>query len=102
MPPAARVGDATSHPTPPALGPGPGSSTVLIGKRPAWRATSDTHACVVPNPNGSPHGSGVVQKGSATVKINGLPAARLGDIVVELAGPPNAITAGEPTVIIGG
>ena len=34
--PAARAGDITSHGTP--LGPGPGSSTVLIGGRPAWRA----------------------------------------------------------------
>ena len=36
MPPAARVGDQTSHGTP--LGPDPGSANVLIGGMPAWRA----------------------------------------------------------------
>jgi uncharacterized Zn-binding protein involved in type VI secretion len=39
--------------------------------------------------------------GSTTVLINNLPAARLGDLVVE-AGPPNAIEVGAPTVLIGG
>jgi uncharacterized Zn-binding protein involved in type VI secretion len=34
------------------------------------------------------------------VLIGGLPAARQGDLVVEV-GPPNAIVAGEPTVLIG-
>ncbi|MHC5109029.1 MAG: PAAR domain-containing protein [Planctomycetota bacterium] len=37
MPAAARIGDPTSHG--PALAPGPGSSDVLIGGQPAWRAT---------------------------------------------------------------
>lgn len=35
--PAARVGDPVAHPLPPVLGPGPGSVTVLIGGKPAWR-----------------------------------------------------------------
>jgi uncharacterized Zn-binding protein involved in type VI secretion len=43
----------------------------------------------------------VVAKGSLTVLIGGLPAARMGDTIVE-AGGPNAIAAGEPTVLIGG
>ena len=47
------------------------------------------------------HGSGVVKSGSMTVLINGLPAARMGDVIVEEGGPPNAITSGDPTVIIG-
>jgi len=34
------------------------------------------------------------------VMIGGLPAARQGDTVVEVA-PPNAIAAGAPTVLIG-
>lgn len=96
MPPAARLGDPTSHGTP--LGPGPGSPNVFIGGKPAWRAVSDMHACPVASPN--PHGSGVVTMGSATVYINALPAVRQGDMIVE-AGPPNSILMGEPTVIIG-
>ncbi len=35
--PAARVSDTITHPAPPALGPGPGSPTVMIGSLPAWR-----------------------------------------------------------------
>jgi uncharacterized Zn-binding protein involved in type VI secretion len=42
----------------------------------------------------------VVAVGSATVLIGGLPAARMGDTIVE-AGPPDPIAAGEPTVLIG-
>ena len=95
--PAARLGDSTSHGTP--LVPGPGCPTVLIGGQPAWRATADTHVC--PLVDGvKPHVGGVVAVGSLTVMIGGLPAARLGDMVVE-AGAPNAIVAGAPTVMIG-
>jgi uncharacterized Zn-binding protein involved in type VI secretion len=43
----------------------------------------------------------LVALGSLTVLIGGLPAARMGDLVVE-AGPPNAIAIGCPTVMIGG
>jgi hypothetical protein len=46
MPAAARVGDMTSHGTP--LGAGPGSSNVLIGGMPAWRATTDMHTYLSP------------------------------------------------------
>jgi uncharacterized Zn-binding protein involved in type VI secretion len=95
--PAARFGDQTSHGTP--LAPGPGSLNVLIGNKPAWRATSDVHAC--PLVDGvKPHVGGVVALGSTSVLIGGLPAARQGDQVVE-AGAPNAIALGEPTVLIG-
>jgi uncharacterized Zn-binding protein involved in type VI secretion len=98
MPPAARVADMTSHGTP--LGPGPGSPTVLIGGMPAWRALADAHTC--PLVTGVvPHVGGVVAVGSLTVLIEGLPAARMGDMVVE-AGPPNAIAVGCPTVLIDG
>jgi uncharacterized Zn-binding protein involved in type VI secretion len=98
MPFAARVGDMTGHGTP--LGPSLGSPTVLIGGQPAWRAVADTHACPLLTAL-VPHVGGVVVKGSATVFINSLPAARQGDQIVE-AGPPNPIAAGLPTVIIGG
>lgn len=96
MLPAARVGDMTAHGTP--LGPGPGSTNVLIEGMPAWRAAMDSHACPLATPN--PHGAGVVPVGSTTVLINNMPAVRLGDTIVE-AGPPNTVTAGAPTVLIG-
>lgn len=98
MPPAARVGDTTSHGTP--LGPGPGSATVLIGGMPAWRAGSDFHTCPLVLPPPMPHVGGTVAMGSATVLIGGLPAARQGDSIVE-SGPPNSIAMGCPTVMIG-
>lgn len=94
--PAARFGDQTSHGTP--LAPGPGSPTVLIGGRPAWRAGTDFHACPLFNVL-VPHVGGVVTVGSPTVLIGGLPAARQGDLVAEA--PPNAIVLGEVTVLIG-
>jgi len=97
MPFAARMGDPTSHGKP--LSPGPGSANVLIGGKPAWRATADFHAC--PLVTGTvPHVGGVVAMGSTTVLINNLPAARQGDMIVE-TGPPDSIAMGEPTVIIG-
>lgn len=98
MPPAARVGDTTSHGTP--LGPGPGSVNVLIGGMPAWRATSDIHACPLVSPGPVPHVGGIIPVGSTTVLINNLPAARQGDIITE-GGPPNSIAMGCPTVLIG-
>ena len=96
MPPAARALDQTAHGTPLS---GPGSPNVLIGGQPAWRATVDFHAC--PLATGTvPHVGGVVAAGSTSVLINGFPAARQGDSIVE-SGPPNSIAAGCPTVIIG-
>jgi uncharacterized Zn-binding protein involved in type VI secretion len=61
----------------------------------------DIHSCatLLPLP---PHGTGVVIDGSSTVLINGLPACRLGDTLLEAVGPPNKIAGGCPTVIIGG
>lgn len=162
--PAARVTDNVSHPTPPMLGPGPGSLTVFVGSLPAWRGVpsavagalqsakkiceaaiktaeaatasaagtpgapaakaaeetakaaaaaqmsnmitsmaggADIHTCAMPLPI-PPHGPGVVIDGSQTVFINGLQACRMGDTVLEAVGPPNEITTGEPTVVIGG
>jgi uncharacterized Zn-binding protein involved in type VI secretion len=96
MPAAARVGDMTIHGTP--LGPGPGSATVLIGGMPAWRAGLDYHACPLVGP--PPHTGGIVKVGSSTVLINGLQAARQGDVIAE-AGAHNMISMGEPTVMIG-
>ena len=99
MPPAATLTNPTSHGIP--LSPGPGSVNVLIGGKPAWRAAIDFHAC--PLVNGTvPHVGGMVLKGSTTVFINKMPAARQGDTVVETPGPPSTIAMGMPTVIIGG
>jgi uncharacterized Zn-binding protein involved in type VI secretion len=100
---AARVGDLTSHGTPltPLVPTTAGSPNVFIGKLPAWRATLDAHAC--PLFSGPvAHVGGVVAKGSLTVKINGMPAARENDVITEAAGPPNRITKGCLNVSIGG
>jgi len=103
MPPAARITDPTTHGAP--LSPGPGSSDVLIGNLPAWRALIDQHACPAVSISGA-DGVGMVMKGSATVFIDYMMACRMGDIVVEkpglAMGPMNPIIMGEPTVIIGG
>ena len=64
-------------------------------------AVPDVHTCATPLPI-PPHGPGVVIDGSTTVLINGLPACRKDDTIVEAVGPPNKIKQGEPTVIIGG
>ena len=89
--PAARLGDQTGHGTP--LSPGPGSFNVLIGGKPAWRATSDFHACPLFD-GPKPHVGGVVAIGSMTVLINGLPAARVsGQLVYGLCVTVVAIMA---------
>lgn len=62
---------------------------------------ADRHACTTPLPI-PPHGVGVVINGSKTVLINGLPACRQGDTILEALGPPNVITKGCPSVLIGG
>src|SRR5688572_4534227 len=98
MPPAARVGDLTSHGSPLT---GIGSVDVLIGGQPAWRAVVDVHAWPLSN-GPQPHGGGTALKGSLTVLINNQPAARQGDQVVEGGGGPNAIIGGFPMVLIGG
>src|SRR5271169_6087396 len=103
MPPAARITDSTTHAAVP-LAPGPGSSNVLIGNLPPWRAMIDQHACPAVSISGA-DGVGSVLMGSPTVLINNMMACRLGDIVVEkpglAAGPMNPIVMGCPTVMIG-
>lgn len=86
----------TAHGIP--LGPGPGSTNVLIGGLPAWRVGMDQMAC--PLVSGVvPHVGGPVPVGSTTVLINGMPAARMGDPIIETT--PNTIAEGDPTVLIG-
>lgn len=62
---------------------------------------SDIHGCttLLPIP---PHGPGIVITPSATVMIANFPAARQGDEILEAVGPPNKISMGCATVLIGG
>ena len=96
MHPAATLGSGTSHGTP--LAPGPGSPNVLIGGKPAWRASTDFHSCPLVSVN--PHVGGMVTIGSSTVIINNLPVVRQGDMIIE-SGSINTVIQGEPTVLIG-
>jgi uncharacterized Zn-binding protein involved in type VI secretion len=70
---------------------------------PAARLT-DFHSCpmVTPGTPPIPHvGGPVIGPGSPNVLINGLPAARLGDMLV-CVGPLDSIVKGSATVMIGG
>ncbi len=92
--PAARQGDPTAH----GGSIVQGDPTVLINGMPAARQ-GDMHVC--PMCNGTvPHGGGPIAQGSSTVLINGQPAARQGDVCT-CNGPPDAIAAGDSTVLIG-
>ncbi len=66
----------------------------------AIAGAADMHNCPLPCPN-PPHGPGVVTRGSQTVRINGLPAVRQGDKVIEACGGSDPIAAGCATVQIG-
>ncbi len=90
--PAARMGDATSHP---GLVSGSGNPTVLIEGRPA-AALGDLHTCAMP-PLAGPHPPGPIASGSPTVLIGGRPAAR----VTDLAACGATILQGAPSVLIG-
>ena len=97
MPPAARVGDQTSHGTPLT---GVGSPNVFIEGQPAWRAIVDVHTCPVVDGT-KPHVGGAVLHGSTKVFINNFSAARQGDTIIE-SGPSNMIIAGSTKVNLGG
>lgn len=94
--PAARVGDltATGDPIMP-----PGAPAVLIGNLPAARATDLVTGAAC---------SGAIAKGSVTVQILGLPAARVGDSVLgtnPASGAPVTTAIAPPgavNVLIGG
>jgi uncharacterized Zn-binding protein involved in type VI secretion len=98
MPPAARVGDPTNHP---GLISSPGVLSVVIGGQPA--AVGDPvlgtlHVCALPPLAGGPHPQTPLIKGSATVRIGGRAAARMGD----MAACGAMITQGVLSVLIGG
>lgn len=107
----APVPQAIPHPTmPQAIIEG--EATVLIGKKPAATKGSKTGPCVLAGC--TPGQGGSVFMGSATVKIKGKDAARVGDITdhPSCAMPPAALGSpkatgkilppGCPTVLIGG
>ncbi len=66
----------------------------------AMAGLSDMNICPIPVPI-PPHGPGFVTRGSTTVKIGNLPAARMGDKAFEACGGMDPIAIGCPTVIIG-
>jgi uncharacterized Zn-binding protein involved in type VI secretion len=69
---------------------------------PTAARVTDMHTCPMVNPGGAPHvGGPVLPPGCPTVLIEGVPAARAGDLA-SCAGPPDAIVAGSATVLIGG
>ena len=90
---AARITDSTNHG---GIITGPGTPTVLIGKKPAAVA-GDMHVCSLP-PTGHQPTTSPFPMGSATVLIGGKPALRTTDI----CGCGAMAIIGEPTVNIGG
>lgn len=96
---AARPTDRTAHGAPIS---GPGFRRVRIGNLNAWRV-SDRSLCTMCNPTGSPHGPSMVLKGSFTVLMGSLPAARVSDLLIEPAAlpPNNPIVSGDSSVKIG-
>ncbi len=95
MPPAARITDMHACPmvtgiVPHVGGPisGPCAPTVLTGCMPQARV-SDMLVCVGP--------PDVIVKGSMTVLVMGMPAARMGDMTAH----GGSIVLGFPTVLIG-
>ena len=99
--PAARIGDLCAHGGPVI---GPGEPTVLIGNMVSVRAMPAIDQVTCPMFDGpTPHATGTILKGSNTVLISWMPAARVADPV----GPPtnckgNQIAQGCNTVLIGG
>jgi len=95
MPPASRITDLHTCPMVTGVVPhvgGPialGCFTVLTGKLPQARAT-DMAVCVGP--------PDAILKGSVTVLVQSLMAARMGDMTAH----GGVVTLGLPTVIIGG
>ena len=98
---AAEAASAAAAATP----AGPAAKAAEISTKAASAATmasaiassaggADKHVCVL-------HGTGVVIDGSRTVLINGLPACRMGDTILEPVGPPNKIVRGCLSVLIG-
>jgi uncharacterized Zn-binding protein involved in type VI secretion len=89
--PAAKAAEETTKAT---------AATTMGSMITAAAGGADIHNCLTPLPI-PPHGPGVVIDGSPTVLINGLPACRQGDTIIEAVGPPDKILLGLFSVIIG-
>jgi uncharacterized Zn-binding protein involved in type VI secretion len=96
-----------AHPALPLAIIPPGSTTVMIGKKPAARVSDQSAPCSLPSC--IPAGPGMIAKGSMTVKIDKLPAARVNDLtahstcVAPIPSPTGKIIGpGVATVSIGG
>ena len=76
------------------------SATAATAVFSAVGGLADTHICPIPCPV-PPHGPGMVVKGSASVLINNLPAARKDDKVMEACGGADPIAMGCTSVLIG-
>jgi uncharacterized Zn-binding protein involved in type VI secretion len=100
--PAAKAAELTAKTTAAATMTALIQSSAAAAAAGAMGGMVDIHSCATPPVPPPIHGPGVVTTGSATVLINGLPAARAGDTIMEAFGPSNQIAFGEPTVIIGG
>jgi uncharacterized Zn-binding protein involved in type VI secretion len=69
---------------------------------PGAARVSDNPTCPLVSPGPTPHvGGPILPPGSPTVLIDGLAAARVGDVAT-CTGPPDTIAAGSATVLIGG
>lgn len=86
--PAARVGDVCVPHDFLVMG----SPNVLVNSMPFHRAF-DMHVCPI-------IGVGITLLGSSLVKVNNMPAARVGSLGKCLT--PNVIASGSPTVLVGG
>jgi uncharacterized Zn-binding protein involved in type VI secretion len=84
-----------------------GKPTVMIGGKPSATALCKSAPCMLPGC--VPGGPGMITKGSMTVKIQMMPAARLNDMtahpscVAPIPAPVGKVMGpGNPTVMIGG
>lgn len=91
MPPAARVGDVSTHG---GIIAGPGAATVRVAGMPA-AVLGDTHVCPLP-PSGHQPTVSPFPVGSATVFAGGRPLLRTTDVC--LCGAAAAV--GAPTVLV--
>lgn len=68
---------------------------------PAAARMTDMHVCPQVNPGPVPHVGMMISQGSPNVMVNGLSAARVGDMAL-CVGPPDSIVMGSSSVMING
>ena len=93
--PAARVGDPVAHPLPPVLGPGPGSTNVLIGNQPAWRGMPLAAAAGVMSAKAASDATVVTAMAASTAAMGtpGAPAAKAAEVAAEQAATASMTSA---------